>query len=257
MREHYAVLVLAVRILALISPGWDSTSRSDGHPVQTVAPENEPGADLSAVVRSDQIRIVVVAADSSPIELASIIKDNTRRPRHSGWSEVHLHSYWKELNIEPGEFAVCSTDCEVQLTYAELDGKRGRELLLKLTRSASFCRYLVYRKTGKKWRFLGHIDHDFNRYEMARHRVLNFLGRPWLVIRGQEGSGSGFALYFDYWYQVTDSDMRTTVLSYPAKGNTYPWPTGLGRQFRASVVKASSTDKQLHISYEVKYTTLN
>lgn len=184
-----------------------------------------------------------------PFALASeIVKATHNR------TVIDLISTWQQLGIEPGEFEECG-DCEVYAHKAELNGIAGAEALIKLTKSNYACRYLVFTRTAKDWKFLGHVDHDFNRYQMARHRVASVKGRRFLVIRGQEGSGSGFALYSETWYSVGNAGVKP-VLAYPVEGNTYPWPSGLGRSFKAAAVPEIRTNR-ITVHYTVSYTTLN
>lgn len=200
---------------------------------------------------------------TSPFEIARVLNQSTRQwKRHRVKVDVDLRPTWKDLGIEPNLFAGCSGDCEAKLDRQELDSTPGREVVLKLTQSYNFCRYLIFTRVRRtpaarpRWKLLGYIDHDFNRYQMARHRILSVDGQNFLVIRGQEGSGSGFALYGETWYQVREHGLKP-VLYYPVEGNTYPWPSGLGRKFNAQVSPHTGGNNQVTVHYTVSYTTLN
>jgi hypothetical protein len=178
---------------------------------------------------------------------------------------VDLGFTWEQLGIEPGQFVGCAGECEAKIYRHELDSTPGQEVILKLTQSYNFCRYLIFARARNnsrarpKWKLLGYIDHDFNRYKMASYRIVRALGTNWLVIRGQEGSGTGFSLYGETWYQVTDKGVRAT-LSYPFAGNTDPWPKGLGREFKASVLSSRNSAgrySEILIRYRVTYSTLD
>lgn len=197
----------------------------------------------SKVVPAAQ-QAVSLTAGSDPLQVVKAINDNSRR---SG--ELRLVDFWAGLNIPGGPFDICSGNCEAAASYQDLNGKPGRELLLKLTWSTEFCRFLIFESKADGWKFVGHIDHDFNRYEMATHRVVQFGDRPWLVIRSQAGSGSGYALYEHTWYEVTSSGVAA-VLNYPESGQTYPWPTGLAREFH---VQINNRGKKLSVNYAVNY----
>lgn len=187
----------------------------------------------------------------SPFELAKSI-NNVRRTK----VDVPLKETWQKLGIEPGSFEGCGSDCEAKLFRHELSSHTGPEVVLKLTRFFDVCRYLVFARSenNRRWKFLGHVDHDFNKYEMARHRIASANGRPFLVVRGQEGSGSGFALYAETWYEVSDQGVKP-VLSYPSQGRTYPWPAGLARTFRVMTIPAAVRANRLTLHYTVNYDT--
>ena len=202
----------------------------------------------------------------TPFEIAKAVNKSKRiwKKNHTQ-VVVDLGLTWEQLGIDRGAFAGCSGDCEAKIYRHELDSTPGKEIILKLTQSYNFCRYLIFARgrtisrTGSKWKLLGYIDHDFNRYKMASHRIVRTSDTNWLVIRGQEGSGSGFSLYGETWYQVSDKGVRAT-LSYPFAGNTDPWPTGLGREFKARVFSGRNSTRrynQILIRYRVAYTTLD
>jgi hypothetical protein len=203
---------------------------------------------------------------STPFELARAVNESKRM-----WDQNHtqvlvdLGFTWNRLGIDPGPFAGCSGDCEAKIYRHELDSTPGKEIILKLMQSYNFCRYLIFARARtnsrarSKWKLLGYIDHDFNRYKMSSHRIVRASGTNWLVIRGQEGSGSGFSLYGETWYQVSDKGVRAT-LSYPFAGNTDPWPIGLGRQFKARVFISRNSirrSNEILIRYRVTYSTLD
>lgn len=192
-----------------------------------------------------------VVAQGTPQEVSRLV-NSTRQSRSS--ATVHLREFWKRLGLAPGYFENCGQDCFADLTSVDLDEKPGNEVVLKLN-TTNFCRFIVLTKNRKQWRLLGHVDHDFNRYQMARHRVVRFNGRPYLIIRGQAGSGSGFSLYFETWYRVSQSGLQS-VLSYPVAGNTYPFPAGLGREFEAQAITDSKSKLNLVVRYVVKYIKL-
>ena len=169
---------------------------------------------------------------TSPFSIARAIKQSPNI------IEVDLRHTWKKFGIDSGQFDICAGHCDVNLYQHELDGHREREVILKLSLQWNTVRYLIFQKPRSRtqdWKLLGYIDHDFNRYQMARHRVVRALGKPWLVVRGQEGSGSGYSLYGETWYEVTDSGV-VPVLHYSQEGHTYSGPGGLDWEFRARAI---------------------
>jgi hypothetical protein len=199
---------------------------------------------------------------TSPFEMAIAINLGKRMwEKHRVHVDVDLAAAWKQLGVDPGYFSGCAGNCAATIYRQELDPAPGREVILKLTQSYDFCRYLIFvrassnRAAKVEWQLLGYIDHDFNKYQMSRHRVVRAFGKNWLVIRGQEGSGSGYALFSETWYQISRKGVGP-VLSYPVEGNTYPWPTGLGREFRARVF-THPFNNHIVVRYAVSYTTLD
>ncbi|HXT61800.1 MAG TPA: hypothetical protein VN696_02070 [Pyrinomonadaceae bacterium] len=198
---------------------------------------------------------------TSPFEIARAVNRSRRAWNKSQiMLDVDLSDTWQQLGIDGNQFPGCAGDCEAVISRTELDPSPGRELILKLTQSYNFCRYLIFVRDDKiragrvKWKLRGYIDHDFNKYEMSSYRVVQALGKNWLVVRGQEGSGSGYSLYSETWYQVSRKGIEP-VLHYPVEGHTYPWPTGVGREFKARVL--SSRDNHLRLGYTVTYTSLD
>lgn len=203
---------------------------------------------------------------TSPYEIARIVNLNSAQQKQNRIRrKANLGPIWEGLRMDASLYFICEGNCEAKIFRHELDGAPGEEVLLKLMRSDEFCRYVIFKQTtgasrGRAgWKPIGFIDHDFNKYEMARHRFIKAFGRNWLVIRGQEGSGSGYALYGDTWYEVSKKGVRAT-LNYPVDGHTYPWPTGVGWEFKATPLLSSRSvkgSKRLTISYSVSYTTLD
>ncbi|MCM3873014.1 MAG: hypothetical protein ND895_20215 [Pyrinomonadaceae bacterium] len=114
----------------------------------------------------------------------------------------------------------CSS-CQAELSHYELDGEPGDEVVLKISDNLlQACRFLIFKSIGDRrdrWRLLGHIDQDFNKYRMADHTVLLSSGRRWLVIKGQASSGTGVVTYFDRVFVVTKGRVRE-VLGYISEG---------------------------------------
>ncbi|MGZ8842169.1 MAG: hypothetical protein ACXW18_00810 [Pyrinomonadaceae bacterium] len=250
LRRMLAIIlgVTAVAMLnALVSPDASdaiSRRRIQGAAVaesfaERISPATEFGVNQSGTQTGSE--------SISPFEMARVII-NVRRTR----VDVSLKETWQKLGIEPGSFEECGSDCKARIYRHELSSQRGPEVVVKLTRFFDSCRYLVFARNedGRRWKFLGHVDHAFNKYEMARHRIAPADGRPFLVIRGQEGSGSGFALYAETWYDVSERGVNA-VLSYPSDGHTNPWPAGLARSFQATQTSgAGRTTIQYTVSYD-------
>jgi hypothetical protein len=234
--------VAVLNALAFPDSGRILTAQNPG--VSQSAATAQP--DLTSTLEKPQD----TSASISPIELARSI-NHARRAQ----TVVELADTWRKLGLEAGSFEVCGSGCEAKVFRYELSSQPGPEVVLKLIQSFEICRYLVFGRTldGRGWKFLGHLDHDFNKYEMARQRLATVNGKSFLVVRGQEGSGSGYALYAETWYEVSDAGVKP-VLSYPSDGHTNPWPAGLARSFKATNIP--TTDREhLTIQYTVTYDT--
>jgi hypothetical protein len=173
-----------------------------------------------------------IFAQQSPTQVARAINSQ----RNFVQADVYLKILWEDLKIPPGVFAngICGYGCNASVFNQDLDNKPGYEAIVKLE-AGEACRYLVFKNEQKKWRLVGFVDHEFNRYEMTTHRVLNLAGRKWLVVRGQVGSGTGFSLYAETIYLVSTSGVEP-ILTFWSSGHTYPWPNGLSRTFKTQLV---------------------
>ncbi len=199
----------------------------------------------------------------TPFEIAKAVNESKRiwKKNHTQ-VVVDLGLTWEQLGIDRGAFAGCSGDCEAKIYRHELDSTPGKEIILKLTQSYNFCRYLIFARARtisrarSKWKLLGYIDHDFNRYEMARHRFVTAFGQNWLVIRGQEGSGSGYYLYGETWYEVNNRAVRP-VLNYSVDGHTDPVVGGLKWELKGrpvALATAKNRKRVVKLIFEVVYT---
>jgi hypothetical protein len=214
---------------------------------------------IAGPARADEAE-VVRPKSTSPYEIARVINrssaqfdENYAKGISGGADVVDLSRTWKRLGVPPGGFETCPGYCEAKIFLYDLDGERGREVLLKINWGTDLFRYLVFKRASRgRWKFLGFVDHDFNRYQESSHRVLRARGRNWLVIRGQEGSGSGYALYAETWYEVSARGLRP-VLYYPVGGGVVPWPSGVSREFKARVVGARGEASSVALSYSVSY----
>jgi hypothetical protein len=194
-----------------------------------------------------------VEIKQSPAQLVKAINSQ----RNFVQAGIYLKILWEDLGIPPGSFgpSACDYECIASLYLHELNAKPGLESVIQLSGN-EVCRFLIFTRENRSWHFLGYVDHNFNRYEMATHRVVQVNGHKWLAVHGQTGSGTGFSLYSDTLYEVSDKGI-VPVLSYWSKGHTFPWPNGLGRKFK-TLLKSSPGDKDgVALTYVVEYTMLD
>lgn len=234
-------LKVAAVLLSFVTGAW--AAPPSPFPAAPVARATRPDASRvggGALSHGDQEAAQEASSSVSPDEVARLVNESK-----AAWDKrqvaraVDLRPVWRKLGIPAGGFEGGCTggDCEAAVFRHELDGEPGLESVLKLMRPLSdSCRYMVFTRAGAGvWKLLGHVDHDFNRYEMSRHRVASAGGRNWLVVRGQEGSGTGYSLYGETWYGVGAGGVRP-VLHYPVEGHVSSWPAGLSRALKARVV---------------------
>jgi hypothetical protein len=189
------------------------------------------GAKANAAKSKRSEEAVLRPTSTSPFAIERVVTKASRSwKQHRIEIGVDLSSTWKHLGIDPGVYDDCAY-CESAIFKDELDDKPGREVILQLTKSFDSCRYLIFKRnvnaSGKiRWKLLGHIDHDFNRYQMASHRIVRAFGRNWFVLHAQEGSGSGYYHYGETWFEVSNRSVRP-VLNYSVEGGTDPGIGGL------------------------------
>jgi hypothetical protein len=82
--------------------------------------------------------------------------------------------------------------------------------------------YLIFRKNGADWKFLGNLDLGTQKYTEPSYRVvIGDKDEVWLVVRSLTGSGTGFTLYEEVWYKLNGKKIEIT-LRYPVKGHVAP-----------------------------------
>jgi len=252
LRRMTAIIlgVTAVAVLNALAFPDSGGVLTVGNPSIVSTSATVPASNPKSLPESQPVELPDTAKSISPIELARSI-NNARRAQ----TVVELADTWRKLGLEAGSFEVCGSDCEAKVFRYELSSHSGPEVVVKLTQSFDICRYLIFgqAKDGG-WKFLGHVDHDFNKYEMARQRIGTVNGKSFLIVRGQEGSGSGYALYAETWYEVSDKGVKP-VLSYPSDGHTSPWPAGLARSFKVSTIPGAAGANRLTVQYTVSYDT--
>lgn len=156
----------------------------------------------------------------SPYEIKRLVDENNRAVRRGQTSELDLAPIWNRLWISGDDAGVphgrCNGNCEAYIMTLELDGKPGREVLLRFHAAVTweYC-YLVFQqqdRTSADWVLLGHID-TFNKWDDPQQKVTAAGTQRWLVLGRTSGYGSGFASYTNDWYEV-GKDGVVPVLSY-------------------------------------------
>lgn len=170
----------------------------------------------------------------SPFAIRRKIHENPNLDLRPLWQQLNIsaemQTIWTRLRggqplSAPVVFDKCN-GCKADLLRIDLDGRRGKEVLLNIYEPWGYSRYLVFKPVKEMkaslvhWALLGQADHDFARYVMPSHKVVYGRNKQWLVIRVQYGSGTGFAAYYDRWYEVGNDGVRE-VLTTPADGHDH------------------------------------
>ncbi|MGI8493745.1 MAG: hypothetical protein ACR2L1_00325 [Pyrinomonadaceae bacterium] len=88
-----------------------------------------------------------------------------------------------------------------QLVKLQIDNDKVPEVMLKVC-SEEKVRFLVFKRKGNSWSFLGSADHDFSRYYEPIPSVRKLDGRRFLVLKCQGISGTGVSLSYERWFEV-------------------------------------------------------
>lgn len=215
----------------------------------------------TSLAQSSQREEVLRPDSTTPFAIARLVNKSRRAWNRNRISiAVDLARTWERLGIDANYISGCAGDCEAKLFRSELNGRPGKEVILQLTQGFNLCRFLIYTRVnfkarGTRWKLLGHVDHDFNRYQMASHRIVHAFDRNWFVMRGQEGSGSGYSLYGETWFAVNNQGVRP-VLSYSAAGGTDPGIGGLEWQLegRPLAFRRTRHREVIRLLFTVHYT---
>lgn len=221
-------------------------------------PMAQPITETSVSNETSQLRSL------SPYDIEIFINANPQANAEEIWRKLGIAGKYNgesHYDLKEKFFTKCQ-GCEAEIYNYELDGEPGTEALLRISdRLQESCRYLVFKSTdksseGEGWKLLGHIDHDFGRYQMPQHFYVLSGGESWLVIRVQEASGSGVALYYDRLFKVSSGGIKE-ILDYPSEGHQsgvgcQPSREFSGRILNSEVNKGVAT---ITVEFAVSYST--
>jgi hypothetical protein len=158
----------------------------------------------------------------SPYDIESLIENDPQADLRDMWNGLGITGDTDADNYHLNILHTCH-NCKSEMYAYDLDGKPGKEILLRVEdRPAEACRYLIFkqvkgRHSDDDWKLLGHIDHDFGRYSMPEHAFIVSSGHTWLLIEFQGGSGSGYSYYANGLFRVTADEVKA-VLDFPSEG---------------------------------------
>ncbi|MDT5120835.1 MAG: hypothetical protein QOC96_317 [Acidobacteriota bacterium] len=179
-----------------------------------VEEDAQPTDEVYRAIQPHQVSI-------SPYEIKRLIDEN-RRAAQLAEDKLDLVPIWEKLGIRKNETGFdanyCYGVCGADIFKLELDGKAGKEILLRLSDNGAMdYLYLIFseEKTSSNnstWNLLGRID-SFGWYWNVPHRVEIAGTKRWLVIGRMTGHGSGFGSYAEDWYEVNKNGVER-VLSF-------------------------------------------
>lgn len=162
-------------------------------------------------------------------------------------------SVWRELHVGSGLFIERAPPRARRLI---VDG--GRQFasvgLIELTNGWDW-QYLVFRRDGVNWTFLGFADLYQQKYQPPSYRVVRGKDdQSWLVIRALAGSGSGVAAYVDTWHNLVSQGL-ISVLEYPGRGHVVGWGLPFDREYSSKFLKGREVDGKytIEIQFDAKY----
>lgn len=201
----------------------------------------------------------------SPYDIESFITSNPKTEIQNIWDKLKIADKYNEDSSDGNNrfFASCGY-CEAQTYEFELDGQTGAEVLLRIEdRSQEASRYLVFkykntRANENEWQLLGNIDHDFGRHQMPQHSFLLSGAKSWLVIRVQQGSGSGVSLYGDRLFTIWNNKLEE-ILNYTAEGHQSGMGVEPSRNFSGHILdcKIENNIAAVEVEFAVDYSTFD
>lgn len=239
-------------ILASLSPMMLNYSKAGQSPVAHQNANRAQVTDKGRQPKTDAKEVPVTSL--SPYEIASLIAENPAIDLKDTWNQLGIksvnfgdgrNSSAEEQGDEINRFLSKCNNCDVETYSSDLDEEPGKEVLLKVSDLlAESCRYLIFKQlkqsNGKpEWRVLGYIDHGFSRYRMPEHSIHFDDGRNWLVVKVQQGSGSGFAEYDDRLFQVNSTGLNE-ILRFPSEGHVATCCSSPTREFTTQIRKCET-----------------
>jgi hypothetical protein len=254
-------------ILASLSPMMLNYSKAGQSPVAHQNANSVQVTDKGRQPNPDAKKVPVTSL--SPYEIASFIAENPAIDLKNTWNQLGIKSVnfgdgrdssAEEQGDEINRFLSKCNNCDVETYSCDLDEEPGKEVLLKVSDLlAESCRYLIFKQlkqsNGKpEWRVLGHIDHGFSRYRMPEHSIHFDDGRNWLVIKVQQGSGSGFAEYDDRLFQVNSTGLNE-ILRFPSEGHVATCCSSPTREFTTQIRKCEAKNgaTMVELEFSVSY----
>ncbi len=164
---------------------------------------------------------------------------------------------WRALKLTDDTFL---PECEERSCSAKLISVGSPEQVIVILHHEPswfevYLRFVPVPSNGeRRWRFAGHYQPNV-KYFPPRHRIAQFGQRPYLVVTEQGVSGTGVSSEVETWIDLTISEMRS-VFSYTSKGYSQPFPRGVSRAERATILSLKSDPTEsIRVQYSVEFET--
>jgi hypothetical protein len=187
-------------------------------------PPPQIAEDTQLTVKADEV-MKPHPVSISPYEIKFLIDQNNKADEQQQGNGLDFGPIWARLGIKQEASKkkflvddVCNGNCEALLSILELDGKPGKEVLLRLFRQVTDeYIYLIFKRANPqsnkaRWILLGYIPVCIW-YEDSHQRVETIGTNKWLVITHNAGHGSAYGREDDDWYEVSDNGV-TLAFSY-------------------------------------------
>jgi hypothetical protein len=166
----------------------------------------------------------------SPYEIKRLIDKNNLAARRKQTYELDLKPIQKQLkfgdNPDSGLYVdVCKGDCEAEIFNLELDGRPGKETILRLHPDMTgLYNHLIFKQAGARsssrpeWILLGRIDTNGWMYGLVpQYRVVTAGPERWLAINYGFGHRFVNESEVERWYEVKAEDGVVEVLAYQSR----------------------------------------
>jgi hypothetical protein len=158
----------------------------------------------------------------SPYEIKRRVDENNLAARRGEEECLDLRPVLEQLGAGPDDSVPCYGTCDAAVFMIELDGKPGRETLLRVDYNSTFTyHYFIFKRNrvqggkGTEWSLLGDVVSG-GWYSGPEDRVEISGTRRWLVVGGVTGHGSGFHSNGERWYEVSEAGV-VKVLDYQTR----------------------------------------
>mgnify|MGYP001002107945 CR=1 FL=1 len=201
---------------------------------------------------------------ADPYPISNQISVNPKFDIEAVWRKLgipsSLDTAYRKLGMDEPEtvlFDSCKK-CSSELKPIKWNNSSEEMVILKICEVSGNCRFLLFSKKtdktadGTKWRFIGHADHDFERYYTPSCRAVTSGKTRYLVMKAQGMTGTGVSLDFERWYIVTGTGMKE-ILTLPSKGHECTDAVSLCRKFSARVLPVEAAKAELKVTYNVEY----
>ncbi len=153
---------------------------------------------------------------------------------------------WRDLNLEPvrliGYVNVEKFDIVPSLA-------NGPDVVVEISRY-DHSSYLFFKRDGNQWRLISYLPEVYSRFNEAEYRFATYNEDIWFVINRHSGSGTGYSLFEENWYLLTENGFELK-LTYPFSG--YETTPMLWRSFDSQIINYDDQE-QMVVEIEVDCT---